>query len=165
MPRKKSTPSRCTADTIKPIYRRDRFFRAVCTMLGIHKELVRRYLPKKFLVKIDVDKARVISPVSVDKHLRERLADLVLEIPFKSGSGTFCVCIEQQTTGSFSPQRAMEYEQRAIKAIKKEKGEDHSVAVHTIVLKSGRLSDKQQTDLFAGFKPDEMQLAREALTT
>ncbi|MEM7176032.1 MAG: hypothetical protein AAF443_08985, partial [Chlamydiota bacterium] len=46
-----------------------------------------------------------------------------------------------------------------------EKGEDHSVAVHTIVLKSGRLSDKQQTDLFAGFKPDEMQLAREALTT
>ncbi|MEM7403487.1 MAG: hypothetical protein AAF310_05740, partial [Myxococcota bacterium] len=66
MPRKKSTPSRCSAAVVRPIYRRDLLFKATCTMLGIHKEIVRRYLPKKFLVKIDVDKTRVINPVSVD---------------------------------------------------------------------------------------------------
>ncbi|MEM7403296.1 MAG: Rpn family recombination-promoting nuclease/putative transposase [Myxococcota bacterium] len=97
MPRKKSTPSRRTAAAIKPIYRRDKLFKATSTSLNIHKEIVRRYLPKKLLSKVDVDQVRVMNSVSVDTHLRERLADLALEMPFKSGTGTCCVCIEQQT--------------------------------------------------------------------
>ncbi|MEM7403525.1 MAG: Rpn family recombination-promoting nuclease/putative transposase, partial [Myxococcota bacterium] len=107
MPRKKSTPSRPTETTVKPIYRKDRLFKATSTSLNIHKEIMRRYLPKKLLSKVDLDQVRVMNSVSVDTHLRERLADLALEMPFKSGTGTCCVCIEQQTDRPFSADRML----------------------------------------------------------
>ena len=149
----------------KPIYRRDALFKATATLPEVYQGILLKYLPKRLLTKLALKKARLINPTTVDKHLRERLADVAVEIPFASGKGTCCVGIEQQAQGPFPPQRGLEYQIRFIRAIRKEKGDNHPVAVCTIVLHSSCLPATQTTDIFAGLSVEEQQIARECLGT
>ena len=73
--------------------------------------------------------------------------------------------IEQQTTGAFSPQRALTYQLRFVQAMRREKGDAYPVVVCTIVLFSNQMLETQTTDLFAGLRTEDRQMARQYLGT
>ncbi|MEM7403420.1 MAG: Rpn family recombination-promoting nuclease/putative transposase, partial [Myxococcota bacterium] len=140
-------------------------FKAVAKQPEVYRQIIRKYLPSKLLTKLDCEKAHLVNTSTVDGHLRERIADIAVAVPFIHGKATCLVCIEQQTQGAFSPQRALDYQTRFIKSIRQEKGESHPVVVHTIVLFSHRMPDTQATSVFDGLDPDDTALAQQSLGT
>ena len=160
-------PRRCSkANGNKPprvIYRRDALFKAVASQPEVYRQIITKYLPSKLIGKLDCEKACLVNTSTVDGHLRERIADIAVAVPFAHRQATCLVCIEQQTQGAFSVQRALEYQARFIKSIRKEKGELHPVMVYTIVLFSHCMPDTQATGVFDGLEPDDTVLAQQSL--
>ena len=158
--RKKSAASQTSP---RPIYRRDMLFKANATLPQVYTQLLSKHLPKALLQKLNVTKACLMSAHSVDKHLRERLGDLVVQVPFAKQKGLCCVHIEQQTRSSFSAQRALEYQTRFLRAVHKEKGGAQPIVVCTIVIFSTKLADTHASDVFAGLDEDTQNIAKECL--
>ncbi|MEM7402434.1 MAG: Rpn family recombination-promoting nuclease/putative transposase [Myxococcota bacterium] len=163
-----TTPRRCSkANSKSPriIYRRDALFKAVATQPQVYRQIMSKYLPSKLISKLDCAKAYLVNTSTVDGHLRERIADIAVAVPFTHRKATCLVCIEQQTKGAFLPLRALDYQARFMKSIRQEKGELHPVTVHTIVLFSHRMPDTQATGVFDGLDPDDTALAQQSLGT
>ena len=148
---------------IRPIRKKDLLFKLVGKVRVVYLALLREFLGPKWLKVLDVDKAVLIDTVSVDGSLRERLGDLVLKIPFKSGNGDLVVGMEQQTRGEFPPERGLSYQVRFLRAARKSHPEGKVVAVCTIVLFGNKMPDSQESDIFEGLSEVEKQLARGAL--
>ena len=145
------------------LHRRDALFKAVATFPTVYMPLLIKYLPKQWLNKLDLQQAYLLNTNTVDGQLRERIADLAIAIPFLDGKATYLVLLEQQTTGSFLPQRALDYQTRFIKAIRKEKGDSHPFVVYTLVLFSNHMPDTQTTDLFTGLNNEDKKMAKQYL--
>lgn len=147
-------------------HRRDALFKS-CRHFAtwVYRRLLTKYLPKQWLKRLHLKQAYLVNTNTVDGQLRECIADLAIVIPFLDGKAICLALLEQQTTGSFLPQRALDYQTRFVKAIRKEKGNLHPVVVYTVVLFSNHVPDTQTTDLFTGFNNEDRQLAQQYLGT
>ena len=127
------------------------------------KDLLFKILGKARAVYLDLKKAVLIDTVSVNANLREKLGDLVLKIPFRSGNGNLVAGLEQQTQGRFPPERALSYQVRFLRAARKADPEAKVTAVCTIVIFSNHMPSSQNSELFAGLNMEEKRMAQSAL--
>ncbi|MEM7496256.1 MAG: Rpn family recombination-promoting nuclease/putative transposase, partial [Myxococcota bacterium] len=150
---------------ITPIRKKDLLFKIVAKARAVYLALVLACLPRKWLKLLDLDKAVLIDTVSVDASLRARLGDLVLKIPFVSGNGNLALGFEQQTQGTFPPERGLGYQVRFLKAARKADPDGGVTAVCVIVIFSDKMPGSQEADIFAGLSQEEKRLARATLGT
>ncbi|MEM7403614.1 MAG: Rpn family recombination-promoting nuclease/putative transposase, partial [Myxococcota bacterium] len=104
-------PRRCSKASSKSsrvIYRRDALFKAVASQPEVYRQIIKKYMPNQLISKLDCTKAYLMNTSTVDGYLRERIADIAVAVPFTHRKATCLVCIEQQTQGAFSPQRALD---------------------------------------------------------
>ena len=150
---------------ITPIRKKDLLFKIVAKARAVYLALVCMCLPHKWLNLLVLEKAVLIDTVSVDASLRERLGDLLLKIPFRSGHGHLALGFEQHTQGTFSPERGLGYQVRFFKAARKTNTDGGVTAVCVIVIFSDKMPGSQEADVFAGLGAEEKRLARAALGT
>jgi predicted transposase/invertase (TIGR01784 family) len=68
--------------------RHDRFFREVFARPVLAAEFLRQYLPADVAGGLDLDTMALVSGSSVDRHLRQHVADVVYRVRLRSGGAT-----------------------------------------------------------------------------
>lgn len=146
------------------IRQHDRFVRYALQHRKLFIAFLAKYLPAHVRDLVDLEQAQLCKPSTIDRSLRERIADAVYLIPLKSGNGHALICIEHQSTPRPDmPVRLGVHLLRLSEAYRKSNQGKKSLMVFGLLYYNGEQPYNQPTDLFASLNEAERRVSHQTL--